>query len=117
MEQQREAGLTPQMMGQIFMSVLPPRALAVALQLDLFSHLAAGHETAADFARAAGTSERGTRMLADALCAPGMLTKADGRYRLPEATRTYLIRSSPDYAGGLSRTNTTGRRGAGLRKQ
>jgi 2-polyprenyl-3-methyl-5-hydroxy-6-metoxy-1,4-benzoquinol methylase len=40
-------------------------------------------------------------MLADALCALGILTKTDGRYRLPEATRAYLMRSSPDYVGGL----------------
>jgi ubiquinone/menaquinone biosynthesis C-methylase UbiE len=101
MEQRHETGATPQIMGQMFMSVLPPRTLAVALQLDLFSHLAAGHETVADLARAVGASERGTRMLADGLCALGILNKAGGRYRLPAATRAYLMRSSPDYVGGL----------------
>jgi Dimerisation domain len=97
MDLPREPGLTPQMMGQMFMSVLPARALAVALQLDLFSHLAAVPETAANLARAVSASERGTRMLIDALCAIGVRDKADGRYRLPAATRAYLIRSNLDY--------------------
>lgn len=101
MELPQEPGLTPPMMGQLFMSMLPARALAVALQLDLFSHLAAAPETAANLARAVNASERGTRMLLDALCAIGVLDKADGRYRLPAATRTYLVRSNPDYMGGL----------------
>jgi hypothetical protein len=55
--------LGPQTLMQTYTSMLASRALTAAFQLDLFSHLAAGHDTAATLTQAAGSSERGTRML------------------------------------------------------
>jgi len=53
----------------------PARILAVATQLGLFPHLAAGHTTAGALAHAAPARARGTRILLDALVGLGLLTK------------------------------------------
>jgi ubiquinone/menaquinone biosynthesis C-methylase UbiE len=76
--------------------------MTTSLRLGLFSHLAAGAGTAAEVARAADSSERGTRMLLDALTGFGLLTKSGERYELTPHARQYLVRESPDYAGGLA---------------
>ena len=53
----------------------PARMRAVATQLGLLTHLAAGHTTAGALACAAWASARGTRILLDALVGLGLLTK------------------------------------------
>ena len=98
---QTGAPVTPHSLLQMHMAMAASRVLSTALQLRLFSHLAAGHETADALANAAGTSRRGTRMLLDALVALGLLGKTGARYMLPPASRAYLVRESPDYVGAL----------------
>jgi ubiquinone/menaquinone biosynthesis C-methylase UbiE len=88
-----------QKLTQFHLSFAPSRVLTTALQLRVFSHLAAGKATAAAVASAAGASERGTRMLLDALVALDLLGKKDGRYTLTPLAERYLVRESPDYAG------------------
>lgn len=101
--------LGPQTLTQTYMSMLASRALTAAFQLDLFSHLAAGHDTAATLAKAAGSSERGMRMLLDALTALSLLGKAGVRYQIPPELRPYVVRSSPDYVGAVIETDNLGR--------
>jgi hypothetical protein len=79
----------------------PTLVLASAVQLKVFTHIAEGRQTAADISRAEGATERGTRMLLDALVAMDLLNKPNGRYELTPAASAYLVRSSPDYVGGL----------------
>ncbi len=86
---------------QLTFSFAPTRVLMTALQLDLFSHIAAGHRTAADIARAAGANERGTRMVLDALAGLELLTKGGGQYELTPVARQYLARGSSDYMGSM----------------
>lgn len=87
---------------QMNFSFAPACVLTASLRLGLFSHLAAGKSTVAEVARAAESSERGTRMLLDALAAFGLLTKSGERYELMPHARQYLVRESQDYAGGLA---------------
>jgi ubiquinone/menaquinone biosynthesis C-methylase UbiE len=70
-----------------------------ALQLRVFSHIAAGNNSAPAIASAAGASERGMRMLLDALVPLDLLGKTDGTYILPPASQRYLVHESPDYLG------------------
>jgi SAM-dependent methyltransferase len=77
-------------------------ALKAAIELDLFTHVAAGHRTADELAAACGAAPRGVRILADYLTIAGFLRKADGRYELPHDTRAFLVRSSPAYLGGTA---------------
>jgi SAM-dependent methyltransferase len=78
-------------------------ALIAAMQLDLFTHIANGSRTAADVARAAGASERGTRGLLDSLVGLGFLKKAATRYALTPVAATYLTRTSDLYMEGGDR--------------
>ena len=82
--------LSPQPLFEMQFSLVPARILATAVQIDLFSPLADGAKTAADVAKAARTSERGTRMLLDALAAVNLLAKSDGRYTLRPLAAEFL---------------------------
>src|SRR5689334_1320382 len=95
------AALDPQQLLQMSMSFTTARILSAAVRLDVFSPLASGPKTAAAVARAAGASERGTRMLLDALTALQLLTKSGGNYGLTPATAQYLLRESRDYMGAV----------------
>jgi 2-polyprenyl-3-methyl-5-hydroxy-6-metoxy-1,4-benzoquinol methylase len=86
-------------------SYIPSRILSAGLQLDVFSHIAAGHETADTIAHAAEASERGMRMLLDSLAALPLLNKRGERYRLTPLSRRYLVRESPDYLGAFLQTD------------
>jgi C-methyltransferase len=76
-------------------------ALKAAIELDLFTHMANGHRTAAAVAQAAGASERGTTSLLNALSALGVLSKRDREYELSPEARAYLSRTSPLYVEDL----------------
>jgi ubiquinone/menaquinone biosynthesis C-methylase UbiE len=77
-------------------------ALKAAIELDLFSAIRAGTETASELAAKCGASERGMRILCDYLSVLGFLTKADGRYRLTQDSAIFLTRESPAYLGGAT---------------
>jgi len=84
-------------------------ALKTAIELDLFTAIAAEAEsggsagaTAAAVARRVGAAERGVRILCDFLMVSGYLTKdgAGGAYRLAPDVAAFLDRRSPAYMGG-----------------
>ncbi|HYO80012.1 MAG TPA: class I SAM-dependent methyltransferase [Bryobacteraceae bacterium] len=75
-------------------------ALASAIELDLFTAVAAGHRTAEDIANATGASLRGVRVLCDYLAINGFLIKSDRQYALAPETGMFLDRNSPAYFGG-----------------
>lgn len=77
-------------------------ALRAAIELDLFSLLAAGRRTAAELAEACGAAERGVRILADYLTILGFLRKGGEFYELGEDARVFLDRASPAYVGGAA---------------
>jgi 2-polyprenyl-3-methyl-5-hydroxy-6-metoxy-1,4-benzoquinol methylase len=78
-------------------------ALRAAIELDLFSHLAGGHNTAEALANACQTAPRGTRILADYLTILGFLNKNGTRYELTADSKTFLDRQSPAYLGSAIR--------------
>ena len=98
------AALDPQVLHQMWFSFAPSCVLAAGVQLDVFSHIAAGNGTAPEVARAAGATERGTRMLLDALAGLGLLEKPDGRYQLAPLAAEYLVRERPNYLGAVMET-------------
>jgi ubiquinone/menaquinone biosynthesis C-methylase UbiE len=69
------------------------------LELDVFAHVADGKRTAKAVSETAGASERGTRMILDALAGMGLLIKHGERYALAEPARRYFLRGKPDYMG------------------
>jgi 2-polyprenyl-3-methyl-5-hydroxy-6-metoxy-1,4-benzoquinol methylase len=74
-------------------------ALRAAIELDLFSHVAAGHQTAGELARACQAAPRGVRILADYLTILGFLHKHGDRYELSADAKAFLDRRSPAYLG------------------
>jgi SAM-dependent methyltransferase len=75
-------------------------ALRTAVELDLFTHLAAGRRTAAEVAHACGAAPRGVRILCDYLTIVGLLRKAGDRYEPTPDAAAFLDRNSPAYLGG-----------------
>ena len=76
-------------------------ALRTAIELDLFTHIAGGNQTAPDLAAATSASPKGVRILADFLTIHGFLSKAGDRYALTPDAAAFLDRKSPAYMGGV----------------
>src|SRR4051812_7987285 len=74
-------------------------ALRAAIELDLFSQIAAGKHTPAEIAAACNASPRGIRILADFLTVVGFLRKDGERYTLTPDAQVFLDRKSPAYLG------------------
>jgi SAM-dependent methyltransferase len=75
-------------------------ALRAAVELDLFTHVAAGQATAEQLAGACGANPRGVRILADFLVIAGFLRKDGDRYDLTPDAAAFLDPNSPAYLGG-----------------
>jgi 2-polyprenyl-3-methyl-5-hydroxy-6-metoxy-1,4-benzoquinol methylase len=74
-------------------------ALKAAVDLDLFTAIGKGSSTASEIGKACNASERGVRILCDALVVMEFLTKAGGRYALTADTAFFLDSRSPGYMG------------------
>lgn len=75
-------------------------ALKGAVELDIFTIIGQGKQTAAEIAQACNATERGVRILCDYLCVLGFLTKEGPRYSLTSDSAVFLDRQSPAYWGG-----------------
>jgi len=91
----------PELLHQMAFSFIPSRVLSAGLQLGVFSHIASGKQTAEEVAAAAQASERGIRMLLDALAVTQLLTRNGARYELTPLASRFLVRGTPDYLGRL----------------
>ena len=74
-------------------------AVKAAVDLELFTAIAAGAQLARDLVRQCEASERGTRILCDYLVTIGFLTKSGDRYGLTPDSAVFLDKSSPAYVG------------------
>jgi hypothetical protein len=81
------------------------KVLLTAVEFDVFSTLADGELTAAELGDALGIHERGRFDFFDALVAMGFLERhgdgAEGRYANTPETAAFLVKSSPQYIGGM----------------
>ena len=76
------------------------KALLSAVELDLFTQLAAGPLDGEMLRQRLGLHPRGARDFFDALVALGMLDRRDGVYFNMPGSDVYLDRSKPSYVGG-----------------
>ena len=74
-------------------------AVKSALELDMFTAIAEGSNTAAALAQRCQVAERGARILCDYLTINGFLTKQNNQYGLTLDSATFLNRKSPAYMG------------------
>ncbi|MGH9395402.1 MAG: methyltransferase [Terriglobia bacterium] len=100
-----EQGMNLSTITQMNFSMAASRILMTAVQLGIFSHIAAGKTSVLEIAPEVESSERGTGMLLNALCAFQLLVKKDGRFGLHPVARQYLVRESPDYMGYMFESN------------
>ena len=77
-------------------------ALKGAIELDLFTAIGNDGAIAAEVAERCKAAERGTRILCDYLTVLGFLEKHGERYSLTKDSATFLVRSSPPYAGSAA---------------
>jgi precorrin-6B methylase 2 len=70
-------------------------ALRTAIELDVFSAIGAGADTARAIAAKSGAQEKGVRILCDFMTILGFLGKDQGRYALTQESAIFLDRKSP----------------------
>ena len=70
-------------------------ALRAAIELDIFTAIGEGANTASEIAARCGASERGVRILCDSIVTDGLLTKNGGRYSCTPDAAIFLDRRSP----------------------
>ncbi len=92
---------TPEKIWEAVNAFQQTAAIRAAVDLELFTAIGEGRDSAAALAARCSASERGIRILADYLTVMGFLTKDDGRYRLTKDTQVFLDRRSPAYMGGI----------------
>jgi SAM-dependent methyltransferase len=88
---------------QMLWGFAPPLILETAVRNGFFDALDKGPRTAGQVAEATGASQRGTRMVLDALVGLGLLAKGDGGYALTPESSAFLVSTKPGFQGGLFR--------------
>ncbi len=96
--------LSPQGILEMASAFQKSRVLLTACELDLFTVVRDGGKSSAQVARALGTAERATDRLMNALCALGLLEKADGRFSNAPLASRFLVKGRPGYLAGLMHT-------------
>jgi SAM-dependent methyltransferase len=99
-EAQVGAPPSPQLFFETVNAFHQTAALKAAIQLEVFSAIGEGNQTAATIARRCQASERGIRILCDALVIIGFLKKDAFSYSLTQDSAIFLDRLSPAYLGG-----------------
>lgn len=92
---------TPEPIMQLGLGFWASKTLLSAIEIGLFTELAAKKMTAPEIASALSLHARGTRDFLDALVALGMLTRSAGVYGNSVNTDVFLDRKKPSYIGGL----------------
>ena len=93
--------VTPEPILQLGLAFWGSKTLLSAVELGLFTHLAAGSADAKSIATALDLHPRGVDDFLDALVALGMLERVDDVYGNAPAADLFLDRSKPSYVGGL----------------
>lgn len=89
----------PEVMQKLVMGVYPSFALLAGMQLDLFTPLAQGPQTATNLATALDVDGERLELLLYALAAAGLLTVEDGRFANTDEANVFLVRGSRHYMG------------------
>ena len=75
--------------------------MQAAVDIGLFTAIAAGHTTVAQAAKECKASPKGVRVLCDYWTVNGLLTKTGDKYALTPESAMFLDRKSPAYFGGV----------------
>jgi hypothetical protein len=94
---------SPQLFFETVTAFHNTEALKAAIQLELFTAIGEGNTAADSIARRCQASERGVRILCDALVIMGFLKKGGSNYSLTQDSAIFLDQRSPAYIGGSIR--------------
>jgi ubiquinone/menaquinone biosynthesis C-methylase UbiE len=95
------AAVSPDLFMDAVVAYQQTAAIKSAVELDLFSEIARGVNTAEGLAKRSGAAVRGIRILCDYLTVRGHLDKQGDEYRLTPSTAVFLDRGSPSYIGSI----------------
>jgi 2-polyprenyl-3-methyl-5-hydroxy-6-metoxy-1,4-benzoquinol methylase len=76
-------------------------SVTVADELEIFDHLAERPATPGELSGRLGLDHRGVDILLPLLASLGFLVLHEGRYRIGDTSRNFLLRRSPFYWGGV----------------
>ncbi|MEK6407755.1 MAG: class I SAM-dependent methyltransferase [Acidobacteriota bacterium] len=91
---------TPALFFETITAYQRSEAIKSAIELDLFTAIGEGNNTAAQIAVRCDASKRGARILCDYLTMIGFLTKDGNSYGLTQDSAVFLDRRSPAFMGG-----------------
>jgi SAM-dependent methyltransferase len=94
--------LNPGRIHQALTSYQLAQAVKGAIELELFTHIAAGATTPAAIAPLCRGTEKGVRVLCDYLTVHGLLAKSGSNYSLLPDTAALLDKASPRYMGQVA---------------
>src|ERR1700726_3540749 len=86
---------TPERIFNALNAYQQSEALKTAIELDVFTAIGAGANTAAAIAAKTGAAEKGVRVLCDFMTIQGFLAKDQGKYALTQESALFLDRKSP----------------------
>ena len=95
------AELSPERIVQLGLGFCASKTLLSAVELDLFTELAASPLETEALRQRLGLHQRGARDFFDALVALGVLERRDGIYFNTHETALYLDRNKPSYVGKM----------------
>jgi 2-polyprenyl-3-methyl-5-hydroxy-6-metoxy-1,4-benzoquinol methylase len=93
--------VTPDAIVELGFGYWGSKTLLSAVELGLFTELAAGPLTVAEIRARLGLHERSAQDFLDALVALKMLEREQGKYSNTAVTDLYLDRAKPSYVGGM----------------
>jgi 2-polyprenyl-3-methyl-5-hydroxy-6-metoxy-1,4-benzoquinol methylase len=96
-------GPNPALIFETFNMYQRSAAMKAAIELDLFTEIVKGSQTADAIATAVKGSTRGVRILCDFLTIMGFLTKEGDQYSPSIEARLFLDRNSQAYFGGAAK--------------
>ncbi len=91
--------ISPEKIFATCFAFAPSRILVTGVDLDVFTHITNGHNTARDIANVANANARGMEILLNGLTAIGFLTKSSGMYYLTDISEKFLVKGLPSYYG------------------
>lgn len=94
--------LNPSMIFETMQAHQKTAALRTAVELDVFTAIGEGTNSAVALAQRSGAAERGMRILCDYLVVMGFLTKEAERYGLTPESAAFLDRRSPASMASLT---------------
>jgi 2-polyprenyl-3-methyl-5-hydroxy-6-metoxy-1,4-benzoquinol methylase len=87
------------LLSNLELGVWKATVLKAGLELDVFTAISIGNHTLKDVVEATECDERGLRILLDALCPLGLLSKSKGEYFLTPTSEAFLVRGKETYHG------------------